>query len=205
MKHLGKKSLSAVLAFAANLLLWIEIGGACVAVFMLLMAAHIRKAFALQVPISYSPMTSALIQAEGHERNFGILNTTAGILSIHIDATWQNIVFLILGYGALFAVVLMITYQLKRIFESFRQDQPFHQSNIGRIKNIAFILIGYSVVQWVFVIVTNQLLLAIFTFKHLELTYDFNFSCLTLGVVLLAVQGVFKAGLALEEDKQLTI
>jgi len=100
----------------------------------------------------------------------------------------------------------LITYQIKRIFENFRQNQPFHQSNIGRIANIALILIGYSLVQWTFVIVVNQILLSRFTIWHnLELTYDFNFSCIIVGVVLLAVQGVFKAGLVLEEDKQLTI
>jgi hypothetical protein len=206
MKHLGKKSLSAVLAFAANLLLWVEIGAACIGVCMVFLAAYFRRAFALQIPISYLPMTSAQIQSAGQNKNFGVINTTNGILSINVDASWQNIMLILLGYGALLAVVVLITYQIKRIFENFRQDQPFHQSNIGRIANIALILIGYSLVQWTFVIVVNQILLSRFTIWHnLELTYDFNFSCLIVGVVLLAVQGVFKAGLVLEEDKQLTI
>lgn len=205
MKNLGKRSLSAVMAIAVNLLWWAEWIAGALGVFMVLTAAHIRKAFALQVPITYTPMSMAQIYSAKQKGDFSILNTTNGTLSIHVGADWKTIVALLTGYGAIFAVIVIITYQVKRIFESFKQDQPFQQANIYRVRNIALVLIGYSVVQWSSVIVINQFLLSNFIFHHLDLTYDFNYTCLLIGVVLLAVEGVFKTGLALEEEKQLTI
>ncbi|HMG08159.1 MAG TPA: DUF2975 domain-containing protein [Mucilaginibacter sp.] len=205
MKHLGKKSLSAILAVGVNLLWWLEWIAGCVGIIMVFMTAHIRKGFALQVPITYSPTSIRQIYSAERNGDFSILNTSNGILSIHIGANWQIIMMLLIGYGALLVVVLMITYQVKRIFESFKQDQPFHRSNMYRVRNISLVLIGYSIVQWLFVIAVNHILSSNFIFRHFDLTYDFNISCFLMGIVLLAMEGIFKTGLALEEDKQLTI
>ncbi|WP_214072384.1 DUF2975 domain-containing protein [Mucilaginibacter sp. dw_454] len=205
MKILGNKSLSAFLAIVATLLFWAELAAGSVFVVMLFTAAHIRKAFALQVPISYSSTSMLQIYSAKRNGDFSILNTTDGILSIHIGASWQNIMILLTGYGLLFAVVVMITYQLKKIFGSFKQNQPFHKSNMYRVRYIAFVLISYSVIQWLFVIAVNKILLQIFIFDHLDLTYNFNINCFLMGIVLLAVEGIFRTGLALEEDKELVI
>jgi hypothetical protein len=64
---------------------------------------------------------------------------------------------------------------------------------------------GYSIAQWVFTVVINQILLSSFDFKHMELTYNFNVSCLVIGIIILVLEGIFKAGSALEEEQQLTI
>jgi len=205
MKQLGNKSLSTVLAIIANILWWSEWIFAAGCIVMGIGAATIRKGFALQIPISYSDMTVLQVRSFRKDGPIGILNTTNGILSVHIDANWQNIVMLLLGYGLLFATIVTITYQLKNILKSFQKDQPFDRLNIKRVRNIALILIGYSLSQWLFVVIVNMILTASFNFWHLDLTYNFNISCLIMGVVLLAVEGAFKAGLSLEEDKQLTI
>ncbi|MES2376262.1 MAG: DUF2975 domain-containing protein [Bacteroidota bacterium] len=205
MKQLGNKSLSAVLAVVVNLLWWAEWAFGAWCIYMGAMAAHIRKAFALQVPISYSPMTMSVVPPIKKNGEVGILNTTNGVLSVHIDANWQNIGMLLIGYGLIFAVIVTITYQLKKILQSFSKDQPFHRSNMSRIKIIALVLISYSIVQWLFIIAVNHILIATFGFKHLELTYDFNITCFLIGVALFIVEGIIKTGLSLEEERQLTI
>jgi hypothetical protein len=63
----------------------------------------------------------------------------------------------------------------------------------------------YSFAQWAFAFAINMFLNSNFQFKHLDLTYDFNISCLLMGVALLVVEEIFKAGLLLEEEQQLTI
>lgn len=205
MKHLGNKSLSAILAVTVNLLWWLEwfAGGICVV--MVFIAAHVRKGFALQIPISYSPISIRQIYSVKKNGDFSVLNSTNGILSVHVDANWQNIVILLIGFGALFAAIVIITYQFKKILESFKRDQPFHRLNMLRVRNIALVLICYSLVHWLFIITVNHILISSFLFKHMDLTYDFNLSCLLMGIVLLVVEGIFKTGLLLEEDKQLTI
>jgi hypothetical protein len=205
MKHLGNKSLSAILAVIVNLVWWLEWVLGIVLIGMGAIAAHVRKGFALQVPVSYSPISIRQVYSVQNKGDFSVLNSNNGILSIHIEANWQNITMLLVGYGAMFAVIVIITYQFKKIMESFKQDQPFHQLNMLRVRYIALVLMGYSLAQWLFVIAVNYLLSSNFQFRHMDLTYDFNFSCLLMGVVLLAVEGIFKTGLLLEEDKQLTI
>ena len=205
MKLLGNKSLSAVLTFAVNLLWWLEWIAGGTYIIMGAMTARIRKGFALQVPISYSATTTGQIHSIEQNGPVATFNTNNGTLSIHIDANWRNIVMLLIGYSMLFAVIVTITYQLKKILESFSQNQPFHKLNMSRVRNIALVLICYSVVQGLFVITVNHILISTFIFKHLDLTYDFNISCLLTGIILLVVEGIFKTGLSLEEDKQLTI
>jgi len=205
MNYIGKKSLSSVLAVVVTILWWAEwlFGVGCIGA--ALITANVRKMFALQVPISFEPISIHKMEAYVDAHKVGILNTTNGTLSIHIDATWQNMALMLVGYGALFAVIVTITYQIKQIFKSFKQDEPFQKSNLFRIRLIALILIAYSIFQWLFVIVTNQILLSKFIFHHLDLTYDFNVSCLVTGIVMLVLEGIFKMGVTLEEDKQLTI
>jgi hypothetical protein len=205
MKRLGNKSLSAFLATAVNVIWWLEILGGCTLTVMVFLTAYIRRGFALQVPVTYSPITIKQIYPVSTRNDFSVLNTNNGILSIHVPANWQTIVLLLIGYGLLFGVIVLITYQLKKLLERFSDNQPFHSTNRFRIRNVAFALLGYSVAQWIFTIVVNQILLINFNFKHMELTYDFNISCFLIGLVILVLEGIFKAGSALEEEQQFVI
>jgi len=205
MKRLGSKSLSAFLATAINIIWWLEILGGCTLTVMMFITAHIRKGFALQVPVTYSPISIKQIYSVGTGSNFSVLNTNNGILSIHVPANWQTIALLLIGYGLLFGVIVLITYQLKKLLERFSHNQPFHNNNRFRIRNVAFALLGYSVAQWIFTIVVNQILLMNFNFRHMELTYDFNITCFLTGLVILVLEGIFKAGTALEEEQQFVI
>jgi hypothetical protein len=205
MKRLGSKSLSAFLATAVNIIWWLEILGGCTLAVMVFITAHIRRGFALQVPVTYSPITIKQIYPVGTGNDFSVLNTNNGILSIHVPANWQTIALLLIGFGLLFSVVLLITYQLKKLMEKLSNNQPFHSTNRFRIRNVAWLLMGYSVAQWIFTIVVNQILLMNFNFRHMELTYDFNISCFLIGLVILVLEGIFKAGSALEEEQQFVI
>ncbi|MEX8547827.1 MAG: DUF2975 domain-containing protein [Mucilaginibacter sp.] len=205
MKILGNKSLSGVLSVVINVLWWLEWVGAIACIFLGIIAAQIRKGFTLQVPINYSPVTIRQLYPIKKDFPMGILNTTDGTLSIHVPANWQNITMLLIGYGLIFSTIVIITYQLKRIFENFKQNVPFNEFNMLRIRNIAVVLISYSFVQGLFVVVVNQILKSNLRFTHLELAYDFNVSYLLVGIALFVVEGVFRKGISLEEEKQLTI
>jgi hypothetical protein len=96
---------------------------------MLFVTARIRKGFALQVPVTYTPISVKQIYSAGTKSNFSILNADSGVLSIHVPANWQTIALMLIGFGLLFGVVLLITYQLKKLFEKLVNNQPFHSSN----------------------------------------------------------------------------
>lgn len=205
MKPLKNKSLSAILSTIANLIWWLEWLGGAYCIIMGIMAGFIKKGYVFIIPINYDPITIRQIYSNSKNGPVGILNSTNGNLAFGIHANFQNIIMLLIGFGSLYAAILIVTYQLKKILHSLKQNQPFQQLNILRLKIIAFVLIGYSLVQWAFVIVVTRILVSTFRFPHMDLTYGFNYNCLFMGVILLAVQEIFKTGMLLEEDKQLTI
>ncbi|RYE20105.1 MAG: DUF2975 domain-containing protein [Sphingobacteriaceae bacterium] len=205
MKILGKNSLSSVLATVINVVWWLEWTAAIVLIGLASITAHVRRKFALQIPINFSSTNLAQVHSVNQKLPGGLINTKEGTFSMHIDANWQNNLMLLIGYGVIFSTIIIITYQLKKIFENFKQGLPFNKLNMVRIRNIAFVLMGYSFVQWLFAYVVNALLNLNFQFGHLDLTYNFNISYLLTGVALLVVEEIFKTGLLLEEQQQLTI
>lgn len=205
MQFKSNRSLPAILFKIVNMVWWLEWAGGLAWVVMVFTVARIRRGFALQIPISFSNITIRQFYPAANNGEVGILNTSEGTLSVHIAATFQNILMILMGSALIFAAVVLITYQFKKILQNIKNEQPFHQSNIRRAGNIAFILIGYSLVQWLFVLLINYKLNAAYTFHHINLAYNFNLSCLLAGIVLLVMKGVFKTGLLLEQDNQLTI
>jgi hypothetical protein len=205
MKTLGNKSLSAFLARAINIVWWLEWAGFAVMMIVGIALAIGKRAFTVNIPVTYSAITLRQIPNVNRDLPSGVLNSTNGNLYLNMDASWQNIVLLLAGMTMLFAAAILITFQLKVIFSNFRQNLPFQGPNISRIRNIAFILIAYSVVQWLFVIVVNQILLSNFRWEPVQLTYSFNLSALVTGLILIVVAEIFKLGASFENENKLTI
>ncbi|MEO8886532.1 MAG: DUF2975 domain-containing protein [Mucilaginibacter sp.] len=206
MKTLGKKSLSAVITGIINVVWWLEWVACFVFIVMLLLVAYFRRGYSLGIPITFSDRTimAPVISLDKSLPN-GIVNTTSGVFSLHVMATWQNVSLMILATLLIFAVVSIITYQLKAIFSNLSKNQPFNELTIVRIRNIAFILMAYSVLQWLGNIYITQMFIRNFNWRYTELTYSFNFSCLFMGIILIVVAEIFKIGASLEEEQKLTI
>jgi hypothetical protein len=106
---------------------------------------------------------------------------------------------------AYIGVILFITWQLKRLFESLAGDQPFHRQNASRIKEIAF-----AVVFLVFFNVVETLLSRLYTGATITLAgakldwYDYSFDgeTLLLGVLLLIIAEVFRRGTDYQADSE---
>ena len=205
MKTLGNKSLSSILARAINIIWWLEWAGFLVLMIVGIVVAIVKRAFAVNIPVTYTAITLRQIPTANREFPSGVLNSTSGNLYLNMDATWLHMALLMTGLTIVFAAAIMITFQLKVIFSSFRQNLPFHGPNISRIRNIAFVLIAYSVVQWFFVIVVNQILLSNLRWEPVQLTYNFNLSALLTGLTLIVIAEIFKLGASLENENKLTI
>jgi hypothetical protein len=177
-----------------------------VGVTLLALAGFIRRGYALQLPITFrSKYTQDILDTKQTDLGRAILNADAANLSIHLDANWQNILMIVFGYGSVFAVVIFITFQLRKMAKDFQIAAPFQQHSLVRIKYIAFALISYTIIQWLFVIGVNQFIYFNYQVGSYELTYNFNFSCLITGITLLVVTQIFKAGIELEEERKLVI
>jgi hypothetical protein len=205
MKTLGTKSLSSILARIIGIFWWLEWIGLVTVVTVVIAAAVTRKAFAIAVPVTFSNITIRQVQPLNKDFPAATLNTTSGNLYLHADASLFSVVMLLIAFGLLFTLVLTVTYQLKIIFSNFKQNVPFNEVNIYRIRNIAFVLICYSVAQWLYVAIMNRVLISNLQWEHMQLTYSFNFSWLLTGIALVVVAEIFKQGTLLENEQKLTI
>jgi hypothetical protein len=206
MNLIKKKSTSFILNKCLNVIWYIEWIACLMAVITFALAGFIRQGYSMQLPITFkSKYTQDILDARHTNLGKAILNADAANLSIHVDANWQNILMIVFGYGSIFAVIVIITYQLRKMSRDFQIEAPFQQLSLIRIKYISFVLISYTAVQWLFVIGVNQFIYFNYQVRSYELTYDFNFSCLITGIILLLVTEIFKAGIELEEEKKLVI
>ena len=106
---------------------------------------------------------------------------------------------------AYIGVILFVTWQLKRLFESLAGDQPFRPRNASRVRAIAF-----AVVFLVFFDVVETLLSRLYTGATLAVAgarldwYDYSFDgeTLLLGLLLLIIAEVFRRGTDYQADSE---
>lgn len=129
-----------------------------------------------------------------------------GNFYVAVGNTWQNVLMLVAGIIALAAVFIIITWHMKRIFKTLRSNEAFDAANVLRIRHIGLLLIVFAALQFLSNIIINRFLLTHFTFEEgLQLTYAFKFSYLFAGLVLIVVAEIFREGVNLKEETNLTI
>lgn len=193
-------------AKAAHFLWLIELIIGMIFIIVFITVAIIRKKFVIFLPITFSSDMSRLLNLENLSFPFGIFKANAGYISVHVAANWVNLICIFSGFLLAFVCIAIITKQIKGIFLNFSQKEPFNLLNSYRIRNIGLMLIGFSCIQWVYKICINNILITeINVNPKFELTYDFNFSFLLMGIVLLIVSKIFKIGSRLEAEHKLTI
>ena len=118
----------------------------------------------------------------------------------------QNTLMMLLGVILAFSFLLFITWQLKLIFSSFVQEQPFHELNMQRIRKIGLALIGFSLFKSLVNIGMNRYFITHFKWADgMALTYSLSLQYLFAGGILIILAAIFKLGFSLEEEKKLTI
>ena len=206
MKILGKKSLSAVLVKAINIVWWIQWIASAVLLTAVVITSLSKSSMKLNVPVTFSSGSYKQIATLSKNTTDGIVNVVNGSFSFDISTSFLNTLILFVGLAVILAFVILITYQLKLIFSSFRQNSPFYELNINRIRNIGSMLIIFSILQWLSDICINEFLISHFKWGDgIALTYHFNVSYLIAGLLLIIVAEIFKLGAALEEENKLTI
>lgn len=211
MKLLGNKSLSKILSVILNILWWIEWIGSGILITVILitwfLGGNIReKNISLNFPVTFSPVTFKTVPSISKDVPAGIINVMNGNFYVPVDNNWQNILMLLAGSIAICAVFIVITYQLKLIFSSLSINQPFNELNVLRIRNIGIVLIVFSFLQFLSNIIVNQFLVSHFTWHEgITLPYTFKISYLVAGIILIIVAEIFKEGVSLKEETNLTI
>ncbi len=206
MKSLGNKSLSNILSIILNILWWMEWIGSGILITVILITSFLGKNISLNFPLTFSSVTFKTLPSISKEVPNGVLNVMNGNFYVPVTNNWQNILLFLVGSIVMCTVLIVITYQLKKIFSSLRNNQPFDELNVLRIRNIGIVLIGFSLLQFLANIIVTRYSMYHFTWdKELSLTYTFNASYLVTGVLLIIVAEIFKEGVSLKEETNLTI
>jgi hypothetical protein len=104
-------------------------------------------------------------------------------------------------------LLLWVVGQLRAIFRTVRDGQPFVAANAMRLRWIAFAVIGYEVARAAVAFFENYYAMTHFTGEGLRFDArpDLNVLALVNGLIILGIAEVFRAGTRLDEDQSLTI
>ena len=206
MKSLQNKSLSKILSIILNVIWWIEWIGSGVLITVILASAFFKQSISLNFPLAFSSVTFKTVPSVNKNLPPGVINVMNGNFYLPVDNNWQNILLLLAASIAICSVFIIITYQLKLLFLSLSNNQPFDALNVVRIRNTGIGLIVLSLLLFISNIIINQFLQSHFIWdKGISLTFTFNISYLVAGIILIIVAEIFNEGVTLKEETNLTI
>jgi hypothetical protein len=109
--------------------------------------------------------------------------------------------------AALLSLVLWVLGQLRAVFRTLRDGQPFVAANATRIRRIAFAVIFGEVVRAAIVFVMNYYASTHFGADGLRFDArpDVNILAIFHGLIILVIAEVFRAGTRLDEEQSLTV
>jgi hypothetical protein len=114
-----------------------------------------------------------------------------------------NVILLIF----LFALALWVIGQLRAVFRTLRDGQPFVPANATRIRWVAGGVIAGELARSVIVFVGNYYAMTHFSADGLrfDVRPDLNVFAIICGLVILVIAEVFRAGTRLDEEQSLTV
>jgi len=106
-----------------------------------------------------------------------------------------------------FGLLLWVLGQLRAIFRTLRDGQPFVPANATRLRQIAFAVIGGELARAVFAFFENYYAMTHFVAEGLRFDArpDLNVLAVLNGLIILVVAEVFRVGTHLDEEQSLTV
>jgi hypothetical protein len=206
MKAIGSKTLTKILFIVINVIWWLEWITFSIVVLVFVITSFSQKYITINLPISFSPVNFKSVATFNKDLLKGSLQVMNGNFSFLLHNSFINTFICLIGIVAVFSFILLITYQIKMIFASFCNNDPFNQLNIKRMNLIGALLIGFSFLELIFNILINLYLKSQFDWKEgISLTAGYNVTYLLTGIILIVIAGVINLGASLENENKLTI
>lgn len=230
MKAIGKGSLASFLAGLLNVgwyLAALGLGVALVVVALVIFGATPR--LEMTIPVTFTldntahrVMSPSLGIEEAHVQGSpGIAfqydpkdggSPSAGNFRIHGSLRFpaQKGAFLAANAAILivfFGLLLWVLGQLRAIFRTLRDGQPFVPANATRLRQIAFAIIGGELARTVFAFFENYYAMTHFVAEGLRFDArpDLNVLAVLNGLIILVIAEVFRVGTQLDEEQSLTV
>jgi Protein of unknown function (DUF2975) len=212
MKAIGKDSSSSLSSFLSTL---INIGWYAAAIGLALAACLTVASLFIDLPGSQMDIPASFILGTQTLRaaapSLGILNAEFETIrcSGNVKFTPPSRAFLAFVAGGLtlfLALTLWVLGQLRAVFRTLRDGQPFVSANATRIRRIAYAVIVGELARSALMYVGSPFHSG-FSAPGLlpDWRPDINFVVLLCGLIVLAIAEVFREGTRLNEEQSLTV
>ena len=108
---------------------------------------------------------------------------------------------------AMLALAMWVLGQLRGVFRTLRDGQPFVPANTTRIRRIAWAVIFGEILRSAVVLFENYYVMTHFQANGLRFSAhsEFNLFAIINGLIILVIAEVFRAGTRLDEEQSLTV
>jgi len=198
VRYLGKRSVSSGLTTLFNVLWYVTIAsGSALALGAVVGAVlHIAGVVDLGALIGAghhkitlrSPGAEIVLNGQGVQSSLGSLATIIGVALVLIP------------------VWLLMLNHLRRLMASFAKEHPFTEENVGRIRWVGYLfMIGAALQSAVEAAVGLNLMRVSIPGVEINARIGLNFPAVIAGFVILVLAEVFRLGVELKEDQDLTV
>jgi hypothetical protein len=167
-----------------------------------------RASTEIDIPVSFAVDSQALhvsSAALGVERAH--IHNVRGSLKFPSPASAPSITLALIAAVMMLGVALWALGQLRAVFRTVRDGQPFVRANATRIRRIGFVVIIGELGRAAVVFASNRYAMTNFSAIGLKFDAPPDLHVFTIihGLIILAIAEVFRAGTQLYEDQSLTI
>jgi hypothetical protein len=218
MKAMGTRSVSSLLTVLVNVAFGVAALGLVLTVLVLLLAPHVEGP--LEVDASWLGVGSMMtipVSFEVDARTHRIAAPSLGITDAELTEVRGSLRFparqnaFLIGNAALlvgmFGVTVWVLGQLRAVFGTLRDRQPFVPANARRLRLIAYVVIAGELARASIVYFENYYAMTYFRADGLRFDAppDLNLFAIVNGLIILVIAEVFRAGTRLDEEQSLTI
>lgn len=206
MKYFGSNSLSSIINKAINFIWYTQLIVFTVVLIGVLVGVSSNVSRSYRWPVTISQKADIEINAMSNSVSNAKVIVTNGELLFSGNNNRDNVVITFVALALIFGTVLLITFQLKKIFSTFKKTEPFVVSNSKRIRLIGIILIGSCLLKFLFGIFYTRYLNAHFQWdQKIIFGQSLDLGTIFIGVLVIILAQVFRLGTELQEDNNLTI
>jgi Protein of unknown function (DUF2975) len=216
MRAMGKGSISSFITVLLNMALCIFALGLFLVVVLLIFSPFIRDP--MEVDASWLVVGTNMTIPVSFNVDTPITAPSLGVQNAQIQKARGSLRFPVQEGGAFFvanAILLLIMFglalfvviQLRSVFRTLREGRPFVPANATRLRWIAGGVIAGELVRAAVVFYENYYAMTHFSAQGLrfDIRPDLNVFGIVLGLIILVISEVFRAGTQLDEDRAMTI
>jgi len=137
-----------------------------------------------------------------------LADTVYGFIAIPLKTASPTLVFLwFFGAAIPLVIWMVIAGTVRAIVLTIHRAVPFEQENVTRIQCIGYLLIASTFLDSIVMLISGWWLKHHPLYEGMKVRFfaDFSWTSLIAGLVMLLLADVFRRGLALQQDQDLTI